>query len=46
MAIMIKNIKLNLLDGETNEVIHSANITNNMWTRCNKSYYIPWVIKI
>ena len=41
-----KEYKVEFINGETNEVLHSAIISNNMWTRCNKSYYIPWVIKI
>ena len=34
------------INGDTNQVIHSSTIKNNMWTKCNKSYYIPWVIKV
>ena len=34
------------IDGNTNEVIHSDTISNNMWTKCSKSYHIPWVIKV
>lgn len=34
------------IDSSTNKVIHSSTITNNMWTKCNKSYFIPWIIKI
>ena len=38
--------KVEFINGETNEIIHSSTITNNMWTKCNKSYFIPWVIKL
>jgi len=34
------------IDSSTNKVIHSSTIKNNMWTKCSKSYYIPWIIKI
>ena len=34
------------INGSTNEVVHSDTISNNMWTKCSKSYYIPWVIKV
>ena len=31
---------------ETQKVVHSAKIKNNMWTACSKKYYIPWQIRI
>ena len=31
---------------QTNEVLHSSTIKNNMWTACGKKYYIPWQIRI
>jgi autotransporter strand-loop-strand O-heptosyltransferase len=34
------------IDSSTNQVIHSDTISNNMWTKCSKKYYIPWIIKI
>ena len=34
------------IDGSTNKTLHSSTISNNMWTKCNKSYHIPWIIKI
>ena len=34
------------INGNTNQVVHSDTIGNNMWTKCSKSYYIPWIIKI
>ena len=37
---------IEFINGETNEVIHSSTIQNNMWTLCSKKYYIPWVIKV
>jgi autotransporter strand-loop-strand O-heptosyltransferase len=41
-----KEYLIEFINGDTNEIIHKSNITNNMWTNCNKKYYIPWVIKI
>ena len=38
--------KVEFIDSRTDKIIHSATITNNMWTKCSKSYFIPWVIKI
>ena len=34
------------IDARDNKVLHSSTIKNNMWTLCNKQYYIPWIIKI
>ena len=34
------------IDARDNKVLHSSTIKNNMWTVCNKQYYIPWIIKI
>jgi len=41
-----KDYNVEFIDGRTDKIIHSSTISNNMWTKCNKSYYIPWVIKI
>jgi len=41
-----KSYKVEFVNGDTNEVVFSDTITNNMWTTCNKKYYIPWVIKV
>jgi autotransporter strand-loop-strand O-heptosyltransferase len=37
---------IEFINGITNEVVHSSTIKNNMWTQCNKKYFIPWVIKV
>ena len=37
---------IEFINSNTNEVIHSTTINNNMWTTCSKSYYIPWIIKV
>jgi len=34
------------IDSTNNEVIRSSTIKNNMWTKCNKAYFIPWIIKV
>lgn len=31
---------------EKEEVVHFSKITNNMWTTCNKKYFIKWKIRI
>ncbi len=41
-----KEYKVEFINSETNEVIHHQTIKNNMWTACNKQYYIPWLIKV
>jgi autotransporter strand-loop-strand O-heptosyltransferase len=34
------------INGDTNDVVFSDTISNNMWTTSSKKYFIPWVIKI
>ena len=34
------------IDSRNNKVLHSSVIKNNMWTKCNKQYYIPWIVKV
>ena len=34
------------INGNTNTVIFSDTISNNMWTTSSKKYFIPWIIKI
>jgi len=41
-----KEYLIEFINGDTDNVIHSQTISNNMWVVCNKKYYIPWVIKI
>ena len=41
-----KEYEVEFINRETNEVIHKQTISNNMWTACNKQYYIPWLIKV
>jgi autotransporter strand-loop-strand O-heptosyltransferase len=41
-----KEYFVEFVDGNTNKVIHSETITNNMWVASAKKYYIPWIIKI
>jgi hypothetical protein len=41
-----KEYEVEFINSETNEVIHKQTINNNMWTACNKQYYIPWLIKV
>ena len=41
-----KEYFVEFLDGDTDTVLFSDTIKNNMWTASSKKYYIPWVIKI
>tara|TARA_R110000796_G_scaffold196797_1_gene313200 strand:- start:3612 stop:5570 length:1959 start_codon:yes stop_codon:yes gene_type:complete len=41
-----ENYFIEFIDNNKKEVIYSDTIDNNMWTSCNKEYYIPWLIKI
>ena len=41
-----KEYDIEFINRDTNEIIHKQTIHNNMWTVCNKQYYIPWLIKI
>ncbi len=37
---------IEFINSNTNEVVFSTTINNNMWTTCSKCYYIPWTIKV
>jgi autotransporter strand-loop-strand O-heptosyltransferase len=41
-----KEYFVEFIDSRTGNVVHSDTIKNNMWTKCNKEYFIPWIIKI
>jgi len=41
-----KEYEIEFINRETNQIIHKAIISNNMWTQCNIEYYIPWLIKV
>jgi autotransporter strand-loop-strand O-heptosyltransferase len=41
-----KEYFVEFINGNTNDVIFSDTIRNNMWTVSSKKYYVPWVIKI
>ena len=41
-----KSYLVEFINAETNQVVYSSTISNNMWTQCGKEYYIPWLIKI
>ena len=41
-----KSYKIEFINGDTNEIIYQDTISNNMWTSCNKEFFIPWVIKV
>jgi autotransporter strand-loop-strand O-heptosyltransferase len=38
--------KIEFIDSETNEIVHTEEITNNMWTACGRKYYTKWKIKV
>jgi autotransporter strand-loop-strand O-heptosyltransferase len=41
-----KSYFVEFVNKETNVVLHSDTIKNNMWVFCSKKYYIPWQIRI
>ena len=41
-----KEYFIEFIDSRDNKVIYSDTIRNNMWTKCSKKYYIPWIIKV
>lgn len=41
-----KEYFIEFIDRSTNEIVHSSTIKNNMWTSCNRAYYVPWEIKV
>ena len=34
------------IDGDTNNVIHFDKISNNMWTKCSRTWFTNWVIEV
>jgi autotransporter strand-loop-strand O-heptosyltransferase len=42
----LQEYNVEFINKDTNQVLHSTKISNNMWTACSKRYYIPWQIKI
>ena len=41
-----KEYLVEFINSQTNIVEHSSKIKNNMWTKCNKRYHIPWTIRV
>ena len=41
-----KKYKIEFINSETDTIVHSTKIENNMWTKCNQKWNIPWIIKI
>jgi autotransporter strand-loop-strand O-heptosyltransferase len=41
-----KDYFVEFIDGDTNKVIYSQTISNNMWVASDRKYYVPWIIKI
>ncbi len=37
---------IEFIDSDKNEVIHSDTISNNMWTKCSRTWFTNWVIKV
>ena len=37
---------IEFVNKQTDEVLYSGTIKNNMWISCSKKYYIPWQIRI
>jgi autotransporter strand-loop-strand O-heptosyltransferase len=38
--------KIEFIDSENDEVVHTEEITNNMWTACGRKYYTKWKVKV
>ena len=38
--------KVEFIDKDTNQTVHQCELKNNMWAKCNRRYYTPWIIKI
>jgi autotransporter strand-loop-strand O-heptosyltransferase len=41
-----KEYYVEFINKDTDKVVHSQTIKNNMWVVCGRKYYIPWIIKI
>lgn len=40
------NYKVEFIDKKRGEIVHQQTISNNMWVKANKSYFIDWQIKV
>ena len=38
--------KIEFINSENDEVVHTEEITNNMWTACGRKYYTKWKVKV
>lgn len=45
MGPQSKEYYVTMTDLDTGEVLHSATITNNMWTKSNIKYFVNWEVK-
>ena len=34
------------INSDTDKVVHSSTIKNNMWTKCSRTWFTNWVIKV
>lgn len=41
-----KYYKVEFIDSDTDKIIFSDTISNNMWTTCSRKYYTNWIIKV
>lgn len=41
-----KDYSIELIDKDTDKIIHTATIKNNMWIQANRRWYTNWVIKV
>ena len=38
--------KIEFIDKKNNEIVHTANVSNNMWVKCVRKYCVDWKIVI
>ena len=46
LGALKENYEILFENRNTFSTVHSASISNGMWTSCNIKYYVPWRIKI
>lgn len=41
-----KSYEVEFINTKTNKIVYKTSITNNMWAKVNKKYFVPWSIKV
>lgn len=41
-----QNYFIEFIDSETNKLVYSTTIQNNMWSKCSQKWHTPWIIRV